>query len=192
MNTGSIHREPEFPVDRLFLERWSPRAFSPDPVPHATLMMLFEAARWAPSCFNDQPWYFVYAADELGLVKMRSILVEKNRRWADRAPVLALICSQRNFRHNQQPNRWAAFDAGAAWMSLALQASMLGLCVHAMGGFDVDAAYDTLGLSREKLDIHAAVAIGRMGDPKLLPEDVAAREFPSSRRPLAEIIRVIS
>ena len=192
MAISSITREPEFPVDRLFLDRWSPRAFAPDPIPHATLMTLFEAARWAPSCFNDQPWYFVYASEASGLAKMRSILVEKNRIWADRAPVLALVCSQKQFKHNNQPNRWAPFDAGAAWMSLALQASMLGLCAHAMGGFDLEAAYTTLGLPREKFDIHAAVAIGRRGDPKLLPEDIAAREAPSGRKPLAEIIRVIS
>ncbi len=192
MGTTATVREPEFPVDRLFLDRWSPRAFSPEPIPHATLMTLFEAARWAPSCFNDQPWYFLYASEESGLQKMRAILMEKNRQWAGKAPVLALVCSQKFFKHNNQPNRWGAFDAGAAWMSLALQASMLGLCVHGMGGFDVDAAYTTLGLNREKLDIHAAVAIGRMGDPKLLPEDVASREGPSPRKPLAEVVRVIS
>ncbi|MGC8559393.1 MAG: nitroreductase family protein [Phycisphaerae bacterium] len=192
MATSSITREPEFPVDRLFLDRWSPRAFAPDPIPHATLMTLFEAARWAPSCFNDQPWYFVYAAEPSGLAKIRSILVEKNRIWADRAPVLALVCSHKQFKHNNQPNRWAPFDAGAAWMSLALQASMLGLCAHAMAGFDLDAAYTTLDLPREKFDIHAAVAIGRRGDSKLLPEELAAREGPTSRKPLAEIIRVIN
>jgi nitroreductase len=192
MSANSTIREPEFPVDRLFLDRWSPRAFSPEPIPHATLMTLFEAARWAPSCFNDQPWYFLYASEESGLAKMRAILVEKNRQWASRAPVLALVCSHKFFKHNNQPNRWAAFDAGAAWMSLALQASKLGLYAHGMAGFDVEAAYSQLGVSREKFDIHAAVAIGRLGDPKLLPEDMAVREGPSPRKPLAEMVRVIS
>lgn len=192
MGVTATNREPEFQVDRLFLDRWSPRAYSPEPIPHATLMTLFEAARWAPSCFNEQPWFFLYAAEESGLQKMRAILVEKNRQWASQAPVLVLVCSHKFFKHNNQPNRWGAFDAGSAWMSLALQASMLGLYAHGMGGFDLDAAYRTLDLNREKIDIHAAAAIGRMGDPKLLPEDLAAREGPSPRKPLAEMVRVIS
>lgn len=191
MSLTSTPREPEFPVDRLFLERWSPRAFAAEPIAHATLMTLFEAARWAPSCFNEQPWYFLYASEEPGLTKMQSILVEKNRLWAKRAPVLALVCSHRAFKHNGQPNRLAAFDAGAAWMSLAIQATMLGLAVHAMGGIDVAAAYKTLDLNPEKIEVHAAIAIGRRGDPQLLPEAVAAQEGPSARKPLAEMIRVI-
>jgi nitroreductase len=182
-------RAGEAQVDRLFLDRWSPRAFDPAPIPEETLASLFEAARWAPSCFNEQPWLFVYARSETDRARLLALLSEKNRTWARRAPVLAIVFAHRRFAKSQKPNRWSAFDAGAAWMSLALQARLLGLDTHAMGGFDDERSYEALGVPRDDYQAMAAIAIGRRGPAGDLPEDLAARETPSPRKPLSEVAR---
>jgi nitroreductase len=180
-------RVPEAAVDPLFLNRWSPRAFSPEPIPRETLASLFEAARWAPSCFGEQPWLFLYATKKEDLELFRSLLVDGNRVWADRAPVLAFVFARLHFARNNKPNRWAQFDSGAAWMSLALQALKLGLYTHGMGGIHVDRIYDTLHVPRDKYEAIAGIAVGRMGDPSLLPAEVRERESPNGRKPLAEV-----
>ena len=180
-------RVPTVPIDPMFLDRWSPRAFAPEPVSKEALASLFEAARWAPSCYNEQPWLFLYASKEEDLDVFRSLLTPKNRVWAEGAPVLAIVLARRAFEKNGKPNRWAAFDAGAAWMSLALQARRLGLYTHAMAGFDEERAYEALGAPKERYEAMAAIAIGRRGDPPQLPEDLARRETPSLRKPLAEV-----
>jgi nitroreductase len=131
-------RVPEARVDPLFIDRWSPRAFSPEPIPSETLASLFEAARWAPSCYGEQPWLFLYAARPHDLELFRSLLVDGNRVWADRAPALAFAFARLKFSRNGKPNRWAQFDTGAAWMSLALQARTLGLYTHGMGGIHAE------------------------------------------------------
>ncbi len=182
-------RAAEAQVDRLFLDRWSPRAFDPAPIPEETLASLFEAARWAPSCFNEQPWLFVYARTDADRARLLDLLSENNRTWAQRAPVLAFVFAQRRFSKSQKPNRWSGFDAGAAWMSLALQARLLGLSSHAMGGFDEERAYQALGVPRDDYQAMAAIAIGRRGPAGDLPETMAARERPSPRKPLAEVAR---
>ena len=176
-------------LNPMFIDRWSPRAFSPDPLSKEEIETLFEAARWAPSCFNEQPWVFLYAQKEEDLKKFRSILAEKNRVWANGAPVLAFILARRAFRHNGKPNRWAQFDAGSAWMSLALQAHSMGLVVHAMGGFDEQKVYDLLSVPREDYVAMAAVAIGGNGSSDLLPDELREREVPSQRVPLAEVLK---
>jgi nitroreductase len=180
-------RVPEAPVDLMFLDRWSPRAFSPESIPEKTLASLFEAARWAPSCFGEQPWLFLYAAKKEDLELFRTLLVDGNRVWADRAPVLAFVFARRRFAHNNKPNRWCAFDSGAAWMSLALEARKLGLYTHGMGGIHEDKVYPALNVPREDYEAMAGIAIGRMGDASLLPPEVAAKESPNSRKPLAEV-----
>lgn len=178
----------ELRVDPLFLERWSPRAFSTRAVDPETLATVFEAARFAPSCFNDQPWLFVTATRPADLERFRAILAPANRTWADAAPVLAFAFARRTFGHNGKPNRWAPFDTGAAWMSLALAATRLGLQTHAMGGFDAAAALAAAGLDPEGWDAMAAIALGHPGDPASLPADLAARERPSPRKPLSEVV----
>ena len=180
-------RVPAAPIDERFLDRWSPRAFSPAPVDEATLATLFEAARWAPSCMNEQPWLFLYGSTPEELEYYRPILEASNREWADRAPVLAVIFARRTFSRTGKPNRWAQFDAGAAWLSLALQARALGLYAHAMGGFHEDVAYEALHVSREEYEAMAVVAIGRHGDPALLPPKHRAREHPNGRKPADEV-----
>src|SRR5262245_3218098 len=115
-------RTPEHEVDAIFLDRWSPRAFQQRPLTDDQIATLFEAARWAPSCFNDQPWLFIYARTEKDRARFSAILVEKNQQWASRAPLLIFACARKQFAHNQKENRFGQFDTGAAWCSLALQA----------------------------------------------------------------------
>ena len=148
---------------------------------------LFEAARWAPSCFNEQPWLFLYATTPEHRAVFLSCLVEFNQLWARNAPVLAFVLAKKSFAKNGEPNRWAAFDAGAAWMSLALQAHKSGLFTHAMAGFDEDKAYEVLQVPRDRYDILAAIAIGGYGDPESLSPAMRTSEAPNDRKPLAEV-----
>lgn len=182
-------RTPAAAVDPLFIERWSPRAFASTPVPQATLDALFEAARWAPSCFNDQPWLFVYANDDESLARFRPLLNEWNQSWASTAPVLGFIFARKTFRKNGNPNRWGGFDAGAAWMSLALQARMRGLYTHAMAGVDFDAVYPALGVPADEYEAICAFVVGEQGDVATLPTEIAAQEAPNGRVALTEIAR---
>lgn len=182
-------RVPESDVDEMFLDRWSPRSFTDEPIPKEHVQSLFEAARWAPSCYNDQPWFFVYATSEEGRKRFLSTLVEGNQVWAKDAPLLVYVTARRRFRHNDKENRHAGFDAGAAWVSLAFQARRLGLYAHAMAGFRKKEAYQLLGLGEGEYDILAAVAVGRRGDPGALPEKLRKSEWPNSRKPHGEVAR---
>lgn len=175
-------------LDHQFIERWSPRAFSSDPIAEEDIQTLFEAARWAPSCFNEQPWRFVYASQPNDLEKFRTVLAEGNQVWANSAPLLVLIFSKNNFTQNGKPNRWANFDTGAAWMSLALQAHQLGLFTHAMGGFDADKALAVTGLNPDEYSAVCAVTVGKLGDTNELPEALKERESPSERVALNAIL----
>ena len=180
-------RIPEAEVDSMFVDRWSPRAYLPDPIPEHQIKTLFEAARWAPSCYNEQPWLFMYATTADDRSRFASALVEQNRAWASAAPMLLFVLAKRNFVLNGKPNRHAAFDAGAAWMSLALQARKLGLYAHGMAGFDINKAYEVLGVSKDEYDVLAAVAVGRKGDAEQLPPQARKMEAPNGRKPLSEV-----
>lgn len=185
---GLDHREPEAgAVDPMFPDRWSPRAFREEPVPEADLEALFEASRWAPSSFNEQPWHFVYAREEDDRERFLEAILEGNRSWARRAPVLAFVVADPTFEHNGDANRHAEFDAGAAWMSLALQARRLGLDTHAMGGIDPDKAAELLAVPDDHR-VLCAVAIGYRAEPDVLPDELAEDELPpSSRKPLEAV-----
>lgn len=187
MSTIFNQREPQANVDAIFLDRWSPRALSSDPIPEEQLLTLFEAARWAPSCYNEQPWLFLYADSGEDLELFRSLLVDGNRTWTDHAPVLAFLLARKNFTRNDKPNDWAVFDAGAAWMSLALQARRLGLYAHGMAGFHKNKIYEALDIPRDSYEAVCAIAIGRYGDPTLLPEQIQKGEKPNTRKPLADV-----
>jgi nitroreductase len=182
-------RIPTVDVDSQFLDRWSPRAFEPTPLSDDQLAALFEAARWSPSCYNDQPWLFVYAVTDEDRARFAEALVPANQLWASRAPLLLFVLCRRRFAHNDQENRHAPFDTGAAWLALALQARKLGLHAHAMAGFSRQKAHENLGVPAEDYDIMAAVAVGRRGAAELLPPEVAAREQLSERKPLQEVAR---
>jgi nitroreductase len=180
-------RIPDWDVDSMFTDRWSPRGFLSEPLTEREIRTLFEAARWAPSCYNEQPWLFVYAAAPEARAALTSCLVAKNQLWASRAPLLMFVLARRNFLKGGKENRHAPFDAGAAWMALALQARKLGLYAHAMAGFSQEKAYEVLGADREEFLIMAAVAVGRLGDAAGLPDDLRAMESPNSRKPHAEV-----
>ena len=175
-------RIPAHEVDAVFIDRWSPRAFLDKELSDEQVSSLFEAARWAPSCFNDQPWHFRYARSQADRELFAGPLVEKNRLWATKAPLLVYVCARQNFANSSKPNRHGSFDAGAAWMSLALQARRLGLYAHAMAGFDVKKAHEVLKLSEEKYDVMAAIAVGYRGSSSLLNLDMAAMEEPNGRK----------
>lgn len=176
-------------LHRIFLDRWSPRSFSPEPLSDEDIHTLFEAARWSPSCFNAQPWYFVFARTETDLGRFRTLLDPGNRVWADRAPLLVAVFSRRNFDHNEKLNRWADFDTGAAWLALTLQANQLGYHTHAMAGFDQELSYEVTNTDRKKYRAICMVAIGRRDSPDRLPENLKSRETPNDRRSLGEFIR---
>jgi len=169
----------------LIQARWSPRAFDPDrPVSPDDLLALLEAAHWAPSCFNDQPWRFVVcnkAADETGWHNALSVLAEKNRRWAKNAPVLMLAVAMENFNHNGQPNRWAMYDTGAASVSLCLQATALGMSVHQMGGFDAEQAREVFKLPGDCRPM-AMMAVGYQAEADVLDNDFKEAESAARSR----------
>jgi nitroreductase len=178
-------RTPDAEIDVAFVQRWSPRSFSSETIDPQHVRSLFEAARWAPSASNLQPWLFVYADDEAALERARPIVRDGNRRWADRAPLLVFVFARRT-NAKGEPNRLAAFDTGAAWMSLALQAHKLGLVTHAMGGIHQDRAYEILGVPSDEYESLCAIAIGKHDVPERLPDDLQARETPSVRKPVGE------
>lgn len=180
-------RIPEVEVDGIFVDRWSPRAFDSTPLSDDQVQALFEAARWAPSCFNDQPWLFRYALSEEERARFLPALVEKNRQWAQHAPLLLFVLARKQFSANGNSNRHAAFDAGAAWMSLALQARRLGLYAHGMAGFSVEKALEILKVDPEEYEVMAAVAVGRRDGSEMLSEDMAKVEHPNTRKPLSEV-----
>lgn len=184
------HRIPEFSVEPVFHERWSPRAFAPEQIDDQTLFSLFEAARWAPSANNSQPWRFVYARNGgKGWEALFSLLNPHNRRWAGGASVLVLLLSKKiHARDGGEPSplRNHSFDTGAAWASLAFQAHYAGLKTHAIGGFDREAARKVLNIP-DHFNVEILVAIGRQGEASLLPADFHDREKPNGRRPIREL-----
>lgn len=184
-------RRPGHPIDDLFTLRWSPRALRSEPISQERVLALFEAARWAPSCFNEQPWLFLYAVGEEDRGKVLGLLTDGNRLWAGKAPLLAVLFAKKSFAEDGSPNYWASFDCGAAWMSLALQARMLGLFAHAMGGFDRSAAVSDLGVDGNVYDAVCVIAVGRYGDPSSLPAPMREREKPSERKPLSESVSAV-
>lgn len=177
----------EADVDPAFVDRWSPRAFAEEALDDAQVAALLEAARWAPSSSNEQPWLFIYARRPEERARFTDLLSGGNRDWAGRAPLLIFLAARRVITRNDRPNRHAAFDCGAAWLSLALQARRLGLHAHAMGGFDQERAYGELGLDPEKHELLVAIAVGRRADPEaVLAPDLQERERPNGRRTAAE------
>lgn len=184
----NAHRTPEHPVDQIFLNRWSPRAMSGEGISEAELMVLFEAARWAPSSYNAQPWRFVYARRETEhWSRLFGLLVESNQAWCKNAAALVVVCSRDAFEHNGKPNTTHSYCTGAAWASLALQGSLRGLVVHGMIGFDREKARLELGVP-EGYTVEAMAAIGRPAPRETLPEALRAREVPSTRKPLRELV----
>ena len=185
-------RQPDHPVHPIFVERWSPRAFDGSNMPDVDLLTIFEAARWAPSAFNSQPWRFLYAKrGDANWERFLSLLIPWNQGWAHSASVLIYILSD-TLPFTDKAGQPASslthsFDAGAAWACLALQAHSLGYHAHGMSGIQLDLARVSLDVP-ERYRIEAAAVIGRVGDPGMLDEKLRAKEVPSTRRPLGDFV----
>lgn len=179
-------RQADHDIDELFLRRWSPRAMSGEALTRDELNSLFEAARWAPSSYNAQPWRILYARrDTADWDRFYGLLGKGNRTWAGGAAVLLVFLSRRRFERNGEPAPTHSFDAGAAWENLALQASIMGLVAHGMQGFDYDRAREALHVP-EAYAVEAMIAVGRPGDRADLDERLREKETPSSRKTVEE------
>lgn len=179
-----------YPIHDLLRRRWSPRVFTAKPVSPETLRSLFEAARWAASCFNDQPWAYIVAMKDnpAEFERMLSVLVEGNAAWARHAPVLMLSVARQNFAHNGKPNRHAFHDVGAASASLTLQATAMGLAVHQMGGFHPDKAHEVFAIPPD-WDAVAAIALGYPAEKDAIPQEMRDRELaPRTRKAVEEFV----
>ena len=187
MVKGSSVRKAHHPVDPLFVDRWSPRAMSGEAVSEQELFTLFEAARWAPSSMNYQPWRILYARrDTANWPLFFNLLFDGNKLWGQKAGAIALFIS-RTIMDDGRPCSTHSYDTGAAWQNLALQASLLGLAVHGIAGFDHKRTREELKIPAEYA-IDAMAVIGRPGLKADLPENFQARESPNDRRPLSATV----
>jgi nitroreductase len=188
--TISNSRQSEFPVDPFFLDRWSPRAFRPEVMTPETISTILDAAHWAPSSGNNQPWRFVYALrDTEHWSRLLALLNPGNQRWAQNASALIFIVSKTYRLSKEGEHRLAythSFDTGAAWFSAAAQAMKLGYHAHGMEGFDMQKAVEVLAIP-DGYRVEAAAAIGKIAEKETLPEDLREREKPNDRKPLSDI-----
>lgn len=182
------NRKSELPVHEIFLNRWSPRAMSGESIELKELLTLFEAGRWAPSSYNGQPWRFIYALRQTpAWDKFFNLMVQFNQDWAKNAGALVIIISKKTFDFNGKPARTHSFDAGSAWMSIALQGDLNGLVVHGMEGFDYDRAKTELAIP-DDYTVEVMFAVGKPGKKEDLPQEMQERELPSDRKKLEELI----
>ena len=180
----------DVPLHTLVRERWSPRSYSDQGVSPEVLRSLFEAARWAPSSSNLQPWAYIVATkdDPENFAKTLSTLVEFNSGWAKHAPVLVLSVAQIKMPKDGSPNRWAMHDVGSASAQLTFEANSSGLLVHQMAGFDPEKARQVFTIPQDWEPV-AAMTIGYPGDPQSLPDHLRDRELaPRARKPLSEFV----
>lgn len=183
---GQDFRKADHNIESFFLNRWSPRAMTSEEITREELMRMFEAARWAMSSFNNQPWRFLFAMRYTPHWEtFLSLLTPGNQVWCRNAAVLLVVVSKTTFDHNNKPARTHSYDAGAAWFSFALQGVTMGLVVHGMQGFDYDRAKRDLGVPDDH-QIEAMAAVGRPGNTEDLPQALQEREKPSQRKNVDE------
>lgn len=163
-------------IEKQFVERWSGREHDGTEITKEEIETLLEAVRWAPSSYNEQPWKFCIPKTEEEKEKYFSLLAEGNQEWVKNTGFLCFITAKRLLTKTGEPNRFYAFDTGAAWMSLALQAHAMGLNAHAMGGFDVAQSYETLGVDEKEYEVLAAIAVGRPTENAKKNEERTARK----------------
>jgi nitroreductase len=188
MTKGSETRKPEHPVEKLFIDRCSPRAMSGEALSVEELQPLFEAAKWAPSSFNNQPWRILYARrDTEHWGRFLGLLAELNQTWAKNAAALVVFVSKNTFDHNNEPSITHSYDTGAAWENFALQGALKGYVVHGMQGFDYARAKSELGIP-DGFTVEAMAVVGKPGKKEELPPKLQERETPSDRRKLAETV----
>jgi nitroreductase len=181
------NRELEFNTNDIFPRRWSPRAMSSEKLSDSELMTLFEAAKWAPSSFNNQPWRFIYARRGTKHFDIfLDFLVDANKVWCKNSAVLIVLVSKTTFDHNNKPDATHSLSAGAAWQNLALQGSILDLVVHGMAGFDYGKAKSTLKIP-DSFKVEMMIAVGKKAPASVLPESLSKLEVPSQRKALSEI-----
>lgn len=188
---STLPRVADFDIHPQFIQRWSPRAFSDAVIPEETLLSFIEAARWAPSAYNSQPWRFLYARRGTpNWERYLGLLNEFNRSWAQHASALVVVVSKTTFvapgASEESPALWHTFDTGSAWGLFALQASLSGWHTHGMAGFDQDLTRKELKIP-DNYAIHAVIAVGQAGDKASLPEYLQGREAPSPRQPVSEL-----
>jgi len=183
-----MSRKPTHPINDIILNRWSSRAMSGESLSDDELMPLFEAARWAPSSFNNQPWRFIYAKrDDDSWSSLFDLLIEGNQAWAKNAAALVIVISRKTFEHNDKPARTHTYDTGAAAENLAIEGTQRGLVVHAMEGFDYDKAKAVAKIP-DNFQVEAMIAIGKKGKTEDLPEHFQKGEEPNGRKELGEIV----
>jgi nitroreductase len=179
-----------YPIEALLKRRWSPRAFADRAVEPEKLLSLWEAARWAASTANQQPWYFIVATkqDAAEYARLLSCLRENNQQWASQAPVLMVSVAKLAFDANGQPNRHAFHDVGLAVANLIVQATAFGLGVHQMAGFSPERVRELYGVP-DDFEPVAGIVLGYPGDPTILPDELRQRELaPRVRRPLESFV----
>lgn len=182
------NRKPEYSINPIFVNRWSPRAMSGQEISDDELMSLFEAAKWAPSSYNDQPWRFIYAKrDTKHWDTIFNLLADPNKAWCKNAAALVIIVSHNTFEYNNQAHITHSFSAGSAFQNLALEGSLRNLVIHGMAGFDYDKAKETLAVP-DDYTVDAMFAIGKRGKTEDLPEEMQKMEVPSDRKKLKEIV----
>ncbi len=177
----------EFPVIDLLKNRWSPRAFSSESIEEEKIMSLLEAARWAPSCYNEQPWNFILFKKENleDYNKILDVLSPRNRLWAKNAPLIMLSVAKMNFERNNKFNRYSLYDVGGAVANLTLQATSMGLYVHQMAGFDSEKAEELLNIPEGYKPV-TAIAVGYLGNKEDLPEEFNRSESaPRNRKSIS-------
>lgn len=179
-------REVAREIHPLMGKRWSPRSFKRYVIVEEDIDTLFEAARVAPSCYNEQPWRF-YLSNAKTFDDFLSLLVPENQKWAKNASLIGFISAKKTFTHNGEENAHAVFDCGAAWMSMTTQARAMGLYTHGMGGIDYDAVKSRFNVA-DDYTVVCGFAIGVAAEPDILPEEIAKTEKPSIRKSLSEII----
>ena len=181
-------RKSTYPINPLILNRWSPRSMTGEELDNEEIMSLFEAARWAPSSYNNQPWRFIYAKRNTEhWDRLFSLLVEGNRAWAKNSALLVVVISRKNFEYNEKPARTHQFDAGSAWENLALEAFSRGIVAHGMQGFDYDKARIDLEIPTD-FEVMAMIAIGKKGPRESLSPELQEKEKLTDRKPLKDIV----
>lgn len=176
-------------VDQQFVRRWSPRYFTSVALSNDVRDRLIEAARWAPSCYNEQPWHF-YLSDAASFSDYLGLLVEGNQQWAKSTSLIGFLVVKKHFSKNNKDNQYAEFDAGAAWMSLALQARKEGWYAHGMGGIKHHEVADYLSIDTQTHKVVMGFAVGKLADLNEADEETREAERPNQRKPLTDIMTV--
>jgi nitroreductase len=191
--TESNNRRAEYSIDPIFLQRWSARSFPGEAMPEEDLLIMFEAARWAQSASNHQPWRFSYAMrTDPNWQQYVDFLTEGNQPWSQNAAALVIVASKLKTSpadgSTPKPIYTHSLDTGAAMQSFTLQATLLGYVAHPMAGIHADKIRAELGIPEDDYMIEAAIAVGRLAPPEMLPERFRGREVQSQRKPMSEIV----